>query len=98
MALLRANPRSGGYSHARYGRRGHRSERMLKIGRFRRHGGSERLAAGRLAATGARGVLCWGGNPIRYNPADGDELAEQERRRKRLEDLGETKTQGGIGG
>lgn len=34
--------------------------------------------------------------PIRYDPTDGDELAEAERRRKRLEDLGET--QGGIGG
>ena len=50
------------------------------------------------AATGARGVLCWGGNPDTLQPNGGDERAEQERRRKRLEDLGETKTQGGIGG
>ena len=44
------------------------------------------------------GFLAGEATPIRYNPTDGDELAEQERRRKRLEDLGETKTQGGIGG
>ena len=34
--------------------------------------------------------------PIRYDPTDGDELADEERRRKRLEDLGQDDP-GGIG-
>ena len=32
-----------------------------------------------------------------YDPTDGDELAEAERRRKRLEDLGQDDPEGGIG-
>ena len=35
--------------------------------------------------------------PIRYDPTDGDELADAERRRKRLEDLGQDDPEGGIG-
>ena len=32
-----------------------------------------------------------------YDPTDGDELADEERRRKRLEDLGQDDPEGGIG-